>query len=155
LNANFRNDGYKALLLNDKLWKVAYAYTVHGFQRKIEELKKMSQLAHAYLEKVHPRGWARAFFDTTLKCDLLMNNLYEFFNSCIIKAQDKPIIRMLKMIRKKLITQYQIKRQGIRLYVGNWCPKILEKLEECGKEDGECIVAYAGEGLFEVEYRNK
>jgi hypothetical protein len=30
LYANFRNEGYKGLLLKDKLWKVAFAYTVHG-----------------------------------------------------------------------------------------------------------------------------
>jgi hypothetical protein len=37
----------------------------------------MSEPAHAYLEKVDPHGWARAFFDTTTKCDLLMNGSQE------------------------------------------------------------------------------
>jgi hypothetical protein len=115
----------------------------------------MSGLAHAYLEKADPHGWARAFFDKTPKCDLLMNNISECFNSYIILACDKPIIVMLEMIRKKLMRRYQMKREGIRKYVGNWCPKILEKLEQCGKKAGDCIATYAGEGLFEVVYRNK
>jgi hypothetical protein len=45
---------------------------------------------------------------------------------------------MLEMIRKKLMRRYQKKRQGIREYIGEWCPKILAKLEECGKDAGEC-----------------
>jgi hypothetical protein len=121
----------------------------------MEELRKMSQPAHDYLEKVDSRGWARAFFDTTPKCDLCMINLCECFNSYIIKARDKPIIIMLEMIRKKLMKRYQMKRQGIRSYVENWCLKILEKLEVFGKEVGECISTYAGWGLYEVECRNK
>jgi hypothetical protein len=48
-----------------------------------------------------------------------------------------------------------MKRQGIRLYVRNWCPKILEKLEVCGKEARECNSTYVGKGLFEVECRDK
>jgi hypothetical protein len=63
----------------------------------------MSQPACAYLEKVDLHGWARVFFDTTPKCDLLMNNLCECFNSYIIKARDKLIITMLDMIKKKLM----------------------------------------------------
>jgi hypothetical protein len=99
----------------------------------MEELKKMSQPAHDYLEKVDLRGWARSFFDTTPKCDLRMINLCECFNSYIIKDRDKPIIIMLEMIRMKLMKRYQMKRQGIRSYVENWCLKILEKLEVFGK----------------------
>lgn len=155
LYANFRNEGHKGLLLKDKLWKIASTYTVHGFLREMEELKQMSIPAHAYLEKVDPRGWARAFFNTAPKCDMLMNNICECFNAYIVKARDKPIITMLEMIRKKLMKRYQLKRQGIRTYVGNWCPKILEKLEECGKDAAHCIATYAGEGLFEVECKGK
>jgi hypothetical protein len=110
----------KGLLLKDKLWKAASAYTVHGFLREMEKLKKKekkNQPAHAYLEKVDSRGWARGFF--TPKCDLLKNNLCECSNSYIIKTPDKPIITMLEMIRTKLMKWYQMKRYGIRSYVWN------------------------------------
>jgi hypothetical protein len=105
-------------VLKDKLWKAANAYTVHGFQREMEAMKKLSPAAHTYAEKIDPHMWARAFFDITPRCDLIMNNLCEFFNSYIIKARDKQIITMLEMIRKKLMKRYQKKRQGIRDYVG-------------------------------------
>jgi hypothetical protein len=80
-----------------------------------------------------------------------MNNLCECFNSYIIKAWDKPILTMLEMIRKKLMRRYQKKRQGIREYVGEWYPKIVAKLEQCGKDAAECTAHYAGDGLYEVE----
>jgi hypothetical protein len=48
-----------------------------------------------------------------------------------------------------------MKRDGIRTYVGNWCPKILEKLDEYGKLAADCISTYVGEGLFEVVCRNQ
>ena len=134
LYVNFRNEGHKGLLLKDKLWKVVAAYIVREFQREIEELKNMSNPPPTYLEKVDPCGWARAFFDTTPKCDLRMNNLSEYFNSYIILARDKPIIVMLEMIRKNLMCQYQMKRVGISEYIRKWCLKILDKLEECGKK---------------------
>jgi hypothetical protein len=101
------------------------------------------------LTPIHGLG---LFFDITPKCDLIMNNLCECFNSYIIKSRDKPIITMLEMIRKKLMKRYQKKRQGIREYAGEWCPKILAKLDhQCGKDAAECISHYAGEGLHEVE----
>jgi hypothetical protein len=138
-------------VLNDKLWKATATYTVNGFNREMTELKKLSSAAYDYVEKIDPHIWARAFFDIAPKCDLIMNNLCECFNSYIIKVRDKPIITILELIRKKLMRRYQNKRQGIREYIGEWCPKILAKLEECGKDVGECTVQYAGEGLFEVE----
>jgi hypothetical protein len=138
------------LVLKDKLWKAATVYSFYGYQREMEALKKLSSVAHAYLEKIDPHAWARAFFDTTPKCDLIMNNLCECFNSYIIQARDKPIITMLEMIRKKLMRRYQKKRQGIREYVGEWCPKILAKLEQCGKDAVECSSTYAGDGIYEV-----
>jgi hypothetical protein len=49
---------------------------------------------------------------------------------------------MLEMIRKKLMKRYQKKRQGIREYVREWCPKILAKLEQCGKDAAECSSTY-------------
>jgi hypothetical protein len=61
---------------------------------------------------------------------------------------------MLEMNRKKLMKRYQKKRQGIREYVGDWCPKILAKLELCGNDAGECTSHYEVEcsyGQFVVD----
>jgi hypothetical protein len=76
----------------------------------MKAMKKLSPAAHVYVEKIDPYIRARAFFDIASKCDLIMNNLCECFNSYIIKAQDNPIITKLEMNRKKLMRRYQKKR---------------------------------------------
>jgi hypothetical protein len=63
LYANFRGDGHKGLVLKDKLWKAASAYNIHGFDREMAAMKRLSPAAHAYLEKINPYTWARAYFD--------------------------------------------------------------------------------------------
>jgi hypothetical protein len=42
------------LVLKDKLWKAASAYNIHGFDREMAAMKRLSPAAHAYLEKIDP-----------------------------------------------------------------------------------------------------
>ena len=155
LYANFRDlEGHKGLALKEKLWAAATAYTPHEFTARMEELKKLSEPAYNYLVKIDPNGWSRAYFNEHSRCDLLVNNICECFNSYILKACDKPILTMLEMIRKKLLRRYQAKREGIEKLTGRLCPRIVEKLEAVGLVAMDCIADYAGEGMFEVTIPN-
>jgi hypothetical protein len=93
LYANFRSEGHKCVMFKKKLWRAVAAYTVHEFQREMDELKRMSEPVHDYLVKADPSEWARAFFDTATKCDLLMNNICECFNLYIIKAETRLLLQ--------------------------------------------------------------
>ena len=133
LYANFRdNGGHKGVALKDKLWAAASAYTEEEFRRHMEELKGLNEDAYEFLNKVDPSMWSRAWFNEFPKCDLLVNNISECFNSYILKARDKPILTMLEMIRKKLMRRYQVKRDGIAKLTGRLCPRIATKLEAIG-----------------------
>jgi hypothetical protein len=66
LYANFRSDGHKGFVLKDKLWKAASAYNIHGFDREMAAMKRLSPAAHAYLEKIDLYTWARAYFSIGL-----------------------------------------------------------------------------------------
>jgi hypothetical protein len=155
LYANFRDlEGHKGLALKEKLWAAATAYTPHEFTGHMKELKKLSEATYNYLVKIDPSGWSRAYFNEYSRCDLLVNNIYEYFNSYILKACDKPILIMLEMIRKKLLRRYQAQRQGIEKLIGRLSPIIVEKLEAIGLEAVEYIADYAGEGMFEVTAPN-
>jgi hypothetical protein len=128
LYANFRDlEGHKGLALKEKLWAAATACTPHEFTARMEELKKLSEAAYNYLVKIDPSGWSRAYFNEYSRCDLLVNNICECFNSYIFKARDKPILTMLEVIRKKLLMRYQAKREGIEKLTGKLCPRIVEK----------------------------
>lgn len=143
------------MVLKDKLWAAASAYTEADFMREMEELKGISKDAYDYLAKIDPTSWSRAWFSTIPKCDLLVNNISECFNSYILKVRDQPIITMLESIRKKLMKRYQSKRDGIRTMTGRICPRIVAKLDEIGEEASHCYSTYAGNGLFEVTYKTK
>jgi hypothetical protein len=103
LYANFRDEGYRGVALKEKLWACATSYTEFEFRQHMEELKKINKDAFEYLDKIDPSGWSRAWFTTNTRCDLLVNNISECFNSYILKARDKPILTMLEMIRKQLM----------------------------------------------------
>ncbi|XP_022632658.1 uncharacterized protein LOC106780256 [Vigna radiata var. radiata] len=49
--------------------------------------------------KIPPRYWSRSRFTTTVKCDTLVNNMSEAFNSVLVHTRSKPIITMLEEIR--------------------------------------------------------
>lgn len=66
----------------------------------------MKKDAYEYLNKVDISRSSKAWFNEYPKCDLLVNNICEYFNSYILKACDKPILTMFKMIRKKLMRRY-------------------------------------------------
>jgi hypothetical protein len=107
LYANFQDlERHKGLALKEKLWAATTAYTPHEFTTRMEELKKLSEAAYNYLVKIDPSEWSRAYFNEYSRCDLLVNNICECFNSYILKACDKPILTILEMIRKKLLRRY-------------------------------------------------
>jgi hypothetical protein len=151
LYANFRDKGFRGVALKELLWKAASAYTEVEFRFQMEEMKKVSPDAFDYLDKIDPSGWSRAWFSDYPKCDLLVNNICECFNSYILKARDKPILTMLEMIRKQLMRRYQLKRDGINKLKGKLCPRIVEKLEAIGEAASDCLSRFAGDGIFEVE----
>jgi hypothetical protein len=142
------------LALKEQLWAAASSYTKYEFNDHMAVLKKMNECAYDFLNEVDPSTWCRAWFSDYPKCDLLVNNICECFNSYILKAREKPILSMLEMIRKKLMRRYQAKREGIAKLNGKLCPRIAAKLEEVGLEAIDCVAQYAGEKMFEVNTPN-
>jgi len=151
LYANFRDKGFRGVALKELLWNAASSYTEVDFRFQMEEIKKVNPDAFDYLDKIDPSRWSRAWFSDHSKCDLLVNNICECFNSYILKAHDKPILTMLEMIRKQLMRRYQLKRDGIAKLKGKLCPRIVEKLEAIGESASDCLSRFASDGIFEVE----
>ena len=144
LYANYRDSGHKGFALKDKLWVAAAAYTEADFYKEIDELKNISEYAYNYLMNIDWGSWCRAWFNTSPKCDLLVNNLYECFNAYILNARDLPIISMLEMIRKKLMRRYQVKFYSIARNLNCrpsknltiWTPTIFADSPQCKSGKG-------------------
>uniref|UniRef100_A0A2N9ETW0 SWIM-type domain-containing protein n=1 Tax=Fagus sylvatica TaxID=28930 RepID=A0A2N9ETW0_FAGSY len=153
--ANFRDSGHRGKALKDKLWGAASAYTEFEFDAHMAELKKLSPPAYEYLSKIPVATWSRSKFTKNPKSDLIVNNLSECFNSYILDARDKPILTMLDTIRRKLMRRFQVNRASIAKMSGKLCPKIQVKVEKAGVKASECLLMFAGEGKYEVDYRQQ
>jgi len=151
LYANFRDKGFRGVALKELLWATTSAYNDIEFRYHMEEIKKLNPAAFEYLEKIDPSGWSRSWFNDYPKCDFLVNNISECFNSYIIKAREKLILTMLEMITKQLQRRYQLKRYGIKTLKGKLCHRIVDKLEAIREEAANCLSRYTGDDLFEVE----
>lgn len=94
--------------------------------------------------------WSMAHLRITLKCDILMNNLFEAFNKSILDARDKPVLTMLEKIRLYLMLLMASRRVKVDKWhgeVGRRIQRILEK----NKENSQwCIPKAAGQNKFQV-----
>lgn len=109
IHTNFKNT-YRGKALKDQLWNCAKATSIPAYKQDMEMLKGMSVGAHDYMKKkIDPHHWCRAHFQTRYKCDILLNNLCECFNSQILEARVKGIVTMTEVIRTKLMVRVQKK----------------------------------------------
>ena len=76
----------------------------------MDAMKVLDPAAHAWLDKMAPNTWVRAFFSTFPKCDSLLNNNCEVFNKYILEARELPILSMLERIKSQLMTRFYNKQ---------------------------------------------
>jgi len=129
LHANFKSKGYKGKAFKDELWGAARASNAMIFQHHMKVIQGMDAGAYRYLNDINPASWSRHAFSTHSKSNMLLNNLAETFNAWIKDSRDKPLLTMLEMIRRKLMTRFQQKREGIRATTHKVCHKMHKKLE--------------------------
>ncbi|KAL3520854.1 hypothetical protein ACH5RR_019003 [Cinchona calisaya] len=121
--------------LKARVWACARSTYRKRFDNEMESLKQYDEGAHKWLtENSSPYHWSRSHFRTIPKCDILLNNLCESFNSVILEAQEKPILDMLENIRMCLMERLRTRRERTRKRTENLCPKIQKKLEKA-RED--------------------
>ncbi|KAG8366979.1 hypothetical protein BUALT_Bualt16G0024700 [Buddleja alternifolia] len=116
---------YKSSLLKDLFWRAASSANKHDFEmcmKRIEladpKIDENVKNATEWLREVPFQHWCRAYFRTSCKSDILVNNLCESFNNYILAARDKPIISMIEWIRTRLMSRIQMKKEGMLKYAG-------------------------------------
>lgn len=75
----------------------------------------LDEAAVTALLKYPPQSWCRAYFDTVCKNPSVDNNFTESFNSWILEARYKPIIKMFEDIRIKVMNRLRKNEEGVRL----------------------------------------
>ena len=86
-------------------WKIARSYTEGEFTAHMLELKSYNPSAYDSLLKTNPKTWSRAFFRIGSCCNDNLNNLSESFNRTIRQARRKPLLDMLKDIRRQCMVR--------------------------------------------------
>jgi hypothetical protein len=149
--ANFQTAGFRGEDLKKCMDSAAYSYTKDGFDLAMEELKKQSELAWAWLSKIPVHTWARWAMDTNCQTDLVNNNLSEVFNKYILDVRNKPIVTMLVGIYDKQMVRHDGKREGAFKAAWEITPHYAEKLEIMKKYSRDCIPKRADLGLWQVQ----
>ncbi|XP_075500544.1 uncharacterized protein LOC142539155 [Primulina tabacum] len=121
-------DGFKSVAVKIAFWAAAKATRIEEFQVHMAELKDIDAKAYEWLAKKPENQLSKAYFSTTPKSDILLNNLCESFNSFIIDAREKPVIEMYEMIRNLLMGRFQKNRERANKWNGRICSKIKDVL---------------------------
>ncbi|KAL0345875.1 UNVERIFIED_CONTAM: hypothetical protein Sradi_4418800 [Sesamum radiatum] len=144
--------------LKKLFWKAASTYNVKQHLRVMKEIERVSpkvgsvQTAFEWLSEVSVHHWARCFFPGRTKCDTLVNNMSESFNSYTHEAREQPIIDMFETIRRKCMTRIQIKKAGMEKYDKDVCPNICKKIESQIQESKYWFPNWAGQDKFEISH---
>ena len=118
--------------------------------KKMGELKNLNPDAYNWLIAIPTKSWCKYAFSIYPKCDVLMNNLSESFNSTILLARDKPIISMMEWIRSYIMSRFATLREKLNAYPGNVMPRPQKRLDREVEKSGNWLPVWAGDAKFEV-----
>ncbi|XP_074293278.1 uncharacterized protein LOC141620257 [Silene latifolia] len=120
------------------------------FEQHMEELKSMSVGAHAYLSAIPTKHWCRHAFSNKCKSAMMLNNCCESFNNALRKCRDKPVLSVMKWIRRYCMKRTYSKWEGVDKVKDNLMPAIEKQLKIIAKESRRCELIQCGLLEFEV-----
>ena len=150
LYSNYKKKFGGGIVIRNLMMGAAKATYYQGWEAKMEELKKVNLAAYEWLVAIPRHSWCKHAFSVYPRCDVLMNNLSESFNSTILLARDKPIITMMEWIRSYLMTRFATLREKFAAYPGVVMPKPSKRLDREVEKSGNWIVVWSGDAIFEV-----
>ncbi|KAL0440230.1 UNVERIFIED_CONTAM: hypothetical protein Slati_2506000 [Sesamum latifolium] len=106
----------------------------------MSQMSSLDKTVAQWFEDKPPTEWNKSHFKTEFKCDVLLNNYYEIFNSNILEAREKPIVIILEWIREYLMRRLQENRaRADSKWKGVLCPKIAKIVEKNVEKSIDCI----------------
>ncbi|XP_073121042.1 uncharacterized protein [Henckelia pumila] len=141
LHSNFKNAGFRGDSFRNALWSCASATTVNEFRKRMLEIRAIDQNVADWFNDKEPHQWSKSHFSEKSKCDILLNNSCESFNSSILEARNKQILSMCEWIVEYLMKRMQINRDRAEDYwtKGVLCPKIQKLVDKNFQSIGDCI----------------
>ncbi|CAK8562318.1 unnamed protein product [Lathyrus sativus] len=111
------------------LWRATKATYPQAWKRKTKKMRKVNNETYKYLLKIPPRFWSKYMFNYNTKCDMLVNNMLETFNSVIIGLGQKPIVTVLEEIIGYFMDRWANNIIKIEDYSGYLLPRIKKGFE--------------------------
>ncbi|XP_027161031.1 uncharacterized protein LOC113762002 [Coffea eugenioides] len=134
------------------LWAIARSSTIEMYKKAVEDLKEYDNEAYKWVEKApHPMHWCKAYFSPHTKCDMIVNNLCESFNSHILEARDKPIISCLENIRELMMERIQKRKAAMTRYPHSTGPLIRKIVEDRIEESFQWFPQFNGIDGYQVK----
>ena len=121
----------------------------------MEMMRNVDVNAYGHLMGIDCAHWSRHAFSIWPKCDMLLSNLCESFNSKIIDAKDKSMLTMCEMIRSYLMKRIPRNRDTMLKKFGPICPRVQDKLEVNKEATRDCTSTWSGGSKFEVHCKGK
>nr|KYP42520.1 hypothetical protein KK1_036047 [Cajanus cajan]KYP42521.1 hypothetical protein KK1_036048 [Cajanus cajan] len=149
---NFKKKFGGGVQLRDLMMGAAKATYEELWKSKMQQIRDLNEAAYWWLYNLDRKAWCKHKFSSHTKCDLLMNNLSEAFNSTILVARDKPIITMFEWIRMYLMNRFSNLRDKCKNYTGQIMPKLLKRLDWEVEKSGNWVACWGGDGDFEVSH---
>jgi hypothetical protein len=147
---NFQRAGNRGENLKNDVWAIARSTSIPKWERSMNKLKADSASAYCWIEELVPSTWIKAFFSDFPKCDMLLNNHSEVFNSYILEAREMPFLSMLETIFYKILQRIYTKQREAEKWTGRICPKIKKKMDKYLEWSNECSVTPATNYLYSV-----
>lgn len=152
LYANLKKKFGGGTVIRDLMMGAAKATHHREWHTKMQQLKEINELAFNWLAAIPTRSWCKHAMSFYPRCDVIINNLYESFNSTILVARDKPILTMFEWIRTYLINRFDVLNEKMSKWNGNVCPKPRKRLDGEMLYAGNWIPRWNVEGVFEVQH---
>ncbi|XP_022895249.1 uncharacterized protein LOC111409429 [Olea europaea var. sylvestris] len=143
---------HKGLALKNCLWDAARATTVLQWVHHMQRMLDIDQGAYEWLESKPASHWSKSHFREGNKCDMLLNNLCESFNSTIVNAREKPILTMLEEIRIYLMKRIVVRRESSDRWTAVVGPRIQKILDRNSRLARVEWAEYAGNERFQVRH---
>jgi len=149
LYSNFRKK-FPGQRLKELMWSAANATYPAEWERIMREIQVEDDEAYKHLLQIAPRFWSKSRFSTDTKCDTLLNNMSETFNSVILEQREKPIQTMVDDIRTYFMDRWAKNREHVKSFHESVLPRIKARLEKEQLHIGKWMAKWAGEEIFEV-----
>lgn len=152
LYGNFKKKFGGGTLLRDLKMGAAKATYFKAWEDKMKQIKEVDSKAYDWLMAAPTRAWCKHAFSYYPRCDVIMNNLSESFNSTILLARYLPILTMFEWIRIYIMGRFAALNEKLSKYQGNIMPKPRKRLDKEIERSRTWLATWAGDLRFEVRH---